>query len=281
MSGQAPALTLTALMSQANVRGRFEQILGQKAAGFISSVINVVNNNKHLQEADPKSVLAAAVVAATLDLPINPNLGYAAIVPYREGGGPPVAQFQMQWKGFVQLGLRTSLYEAMNASEVYEDELEFWNPITGEIRFTPMDKWKFRYEGRTDKIVGYVAYFKLLAGFEKYWYMTVAQIHAHGKRYSKSYSNPKGKWQTDFHSMALKTVIKQLLSKYGILSVDMQTAMRADQATIKPANDDATDFNFTYDDAINVDGGAVEEGSGEEADRGAGRYRQGALMNGT
>lgn len=227
---------VSGLLSQENIKKRFEQVLGKKAPGFMSSIISAVSANKLLKDANPMSIVAAAAVAASLDLPINPSLAFAHIVPY---GGQ--AQFQMGWRGYVQLGMRSGQYRTMNACVVYEGELVSSNRFTGEMYFDESQRI-------SDKIIGYVAYFKLLNGFEKYLYMTVDQAKAHGKKYSKSFDNKNGKWQTDFDAMALKTVLKMLLSKYGILSVEMQTAVQADQAAIK-----TIDGEFDYIDSTSGD----------------------------
>ncbi|MBO8169319.1 MAG: recombinase RecT [Thermoanaerobacteraceae bacterium] len=228
--------TVKGLLSQESYKKRFEEVLGKRAPGFISSLINLVNGNTNLQECIPQTVIASAAVAATLDLPIDPNLGFAYIVPYKVKGVAK-AQFQMGYKGFIQLAMRTGQYKTINAAEVYEGEIKSHNRITGEIEFDFDNK-------QSDKIIGYVAYFKLLNGFEKYLYMTVEEIEAHAKRYSKSYNSSSSPWKTDFHSMALKTVIKRLLSKYGILSIEMQTAVKVDQAVINQVDDNG---NFDYD----------------------------------
>lgn len=216
---------LTALLKQDSVRKRFEDVLGKKAAGFMSSIISATSANKELKNADPLSIVQAAAVAAALDLPINPSLGFAHIVPYKKDG-TPVAQFQMGWKGFVQLGMRTGQYRTINVSIVYEGELVSRNRFTGEIEFDETKR-------TSDKIAGYVAYFKLINGFEKWFYMTAAEAKAHGKRYSQSFNNANSRWQKDFDAMAMKTVIKMLLSKWGILSIEMQTAIQADQSVVK------------------------------------------------
>lgn len=224
--GQQPA-TIQTLLARVDVKKRFEDILGKKAPGFISSIISAVKANRALEEAEPGSVLSAAVIAATLDLPIQNNLGFAAIVPYRDKG-KPVAQFQIMSKGFIQLAMRTGQYQTLNVAEVYDGELISRNRFTGAFLF---DEGKRKPDA---KVIGYVAYFKMVNGFEKSIYWTVEEITAHAKKYSKSYENKNGVWQTNYDAMARKTVIKNLLSKYGILSVDMQlqTALIADQALI-------------------------------------------------
>jgi recombination protein RecT len=171
------------------------------------------------------TIISAAAVAASLDLPVNPSLGFAHIVPYKDNKeGRVIAQFQLGWRGFNQLAMRSGQYKTMNVTQVYEGELIKYNRITGDM--------EFNLEGKTsDVVVGYVAYFKLLNGFEKYWYMTKEEAQKHGKRYSKSYES--GQWTKDFDAMAKKTVIKMLLSKFGILSIEMQKAIETDQAVIK------------------------------------------------
>lgn len=217
--------SLPALLGSVNIKKKFEDILGKKAPGFMSSILSAVNLNAELKNAEPLSVISAAAIAASLDLPINPSLGFAFIVPYKKEG-KPIAQFQMGWKGFVQLAQRTGKYQTLNVSPVCEGELLGINPFTGEIALSHESK-------KSDKIIGYVAYFKLLNGFEKYCYMTKEECEKHGKKYSKSYDKPYSKWQQDFDVMALKTVVKRLLGKWGILSIDMQKALETDQSVIK------------------------------------------------
>ncbi|MBP2657273.1 MAG: rect: recombinase, phage RecT family [Firmicutes bacterium] len=250
--GNMPAKqdSINSLINSVNVKKRFEEILGKKAAGFMSSVINVVNGNSALKACDPMSVIASASIAATLDLPVDPNLGFAYIIPYNGKEGNK-AQFQLGYKGYVQLAMRTGLYKTMNVSEVYEGEIKNTNRITGEIEFD--------FEGKlSEQIIGYVAYFKLINGFEKFLYMTNDELMAHGKKFSKSFHKENGLWKKDPHSMCLKTVLKRLLSKYGILSIEMQTAFRSDQAVV---NQQVDTGEITYD-YIDAEGGAVDEGEG-------------------
>ncbi|MFA6359030.1 MAG: recombinase RecT [Candidatus Omnitrophota bacterium] len=217
--------SLETLLKSINVRSRFDDMLGKKSAGFISSILSIANQSKMLKLADPVTIISAAAVAASLDLPINPSLGFAHIVPYRDGKtGRTIAQFQMGWKGFVQLAMRSGQYKTMNVAVVYEGELKKHDRITGLMDFDLTAK-------SSDNIIGYVAYFKLLNGFEKYCYITKENAEKHGKRYSKSYET--GQWTKDFDAMAKKTTIKQLLSKFGVLSIDMQRAIESDQAVIK------------------------------------------------
>jgi len=224
--------SIEAVLKMPNIKQKFEEMLGKKANAFMSSIISAVHANNSLKMCDPMSVVSSAAVAASLDLPINPSLGFAHIVPYKSDGISK-AQFQMGWKGFVQLAMRSGQYERMNCSEVYEDELDFYNPITGDFKLKEISDWKQRAGSQRDKIVGYVAYFRLLNGFFMYLYMTKGQVEAHGREFSKSFSSEYGNWKKRFDSMAKKTVIKLLLSKFGIMSIEMQKAVQVDQAIVK------------------------------------------------
>lgn len=252
---------LNQLLEKIDIRKKFEDMLGARAAGFLSSIQSAVSTNPALKVCNPMSVISSAAIAATLDLPINASLGFAALVPYRNKEGEQIAQFQMMAKGFIQLAIRTGQYETMNVSEVYEDEIDVWNPITGEIKFTPIEEWKFRDDGKLEKIVGYVAFFKLVNGFRKYLYMTTKQVDAHGKKYSKAYNMNFSLWQKDPHVMRLKTVIKLLLSKYGLMSIEMQKAVEFDQGVAKNLPNKSEAIEVTYPDAP-VDGEPAEDPNG-------------------
>lgn len=261
MGEVATVSSLQGMLNNVSVKKRFEEMLGSKSAGFISSIMTVTNGNAMLQKCDPKTILSASSIAATLDLPINPNLGFAALVPYKtkiDGKFVDVCQFQMQWKGFVQLAMRTGQYKALNASEVYEGELVSRNRITGEITFD--------FEAKTsDKIIGYCAYMKLINGFEKYLYMTVEEIEKHAKKYSKTYAKGYGTWVDNKPAMSLKTVMKMLISKYGILSIDMQqmqTAVLADQSVVNQDEHGNSDYNYG-DNTIDVDVSQIEHVSSD------------------
>ncbi len=235
------------ILAEENVKMRFKEILGKKAPQFMSSIVNVVSASPQLKLCQPNSIIAAAFIAASFDLPIDSNLGFAALVPYDkkfknpdtgQWGKVKVAQFQMMYKGFVQLAIRTGEYEKMNCSEVYQDEIVSYNPITGECEFvTDFSECTQRNRGETNKIIGYYAWFRLKSGFTKELYMSKSDVINHAKKYSQSYrydlsdNKMSSKWSTDFDAMAKKTVIKLLLSKWGILSVDIQRAITDDQKT--------------------------------------------------
>ena len=172
VSNLKPSLGLKALLATDSVKARFESVLKAKSAGFMSSLLSLHSSNPSLAQCAPMAVIQAAAVAASLDLPINPSLGFAYIVPYKNKGVME-PQFQIGAKGFVQLAIRSGQYQTMNVTEVYEGEIETTNRITGEFVFNATGK-------TSDKVVGYAAYLKLLNGFEKYLYMTTEQAEAHG-----------------------------------------------------------------------------------------------------
>lgn len=218
---------LKTLLSGDSVKSRFQEILGKKAPAFISSVLSCVNSNSLLQTAEPQSILNSAVIAATLDLPVNPNLGFAAIVPYNDRQkGMCIAQFQLQYKGLIELCLRSGQFSALIDEVVYEGQLVKKNKFTGEYVFDEDAK-------TSDKVIGYMAYFRLVNGFEKTFYMTLEEVQAHAKKYSQSYKKGFGVWKEDFDIMARKTVLKLLLAKYAPKSIEMQRAITFDQAAIK------------------------------------------------
>jgi recombination protein RecT len=213
---------LKSYFTNPHIQKRFHDVLGKKAQGFMVSVLSIAGQSDLLSKADPASVVNAAMTAATLDLPINQNLGFAYIIPYKGS-----AQFQMGYKGFIQLAQRSKRFETINVTDVREGEIKEFNRLTGEMNFD----WKNDREKLT--VVGYVAYMKLKDGFHKSLYMTVEELKVHGGKYSQTYKKGFGLWKDEFDAMASKTVLKLLLSKYAPLTAEMQTAQLADQAVIK------------------------------------------------
>jgi recombination protein RecT len=245
---QAPAkpqsnqMTVKSLFDREDVKKRFQAMLGKRSASFITSVLQCVASNALLAKCDPASIYQSAAVAATLDLPLNNSLGFAYIVPYntkfQDSKGnwlkKPVAQFQIGYKGYIQLAQRTGQFKSISATEIYEGQLKSQDPLKGFVfDFTAK---------KSDKVIGYASYFELVNGFEKTMYMSVEEIKAHGKRYSKSFDHATGLWKTDFHSMAIKTVLKLLISKYAPLSIDMQNAIDIDQRS-----EDGVDAEYSED----------------------------------
>lgn len=219
----------------ASIKAKFAELLGKRSTQFVTSVLATVNNNNLLTNASWESIYQAAITAATLDLPINPNLGFSYIVPYSGD-----AQFQIGYKGFIQLAQRSGQFKTINVSDVREGEIEEFDRLTGQIKFS----WIQDDQERIKKpIVGYVSYFELLNGFSKLQYMTKAELENHGQTFSKSYNTKSkktgeytGLWRTNFDAMAKKTVLKLLLSKFAPLSTAMEMAITHDQAIIKGDN---------------------------------------------
>lgn len=208
------------------VRKRTEELLGKRSGQFITSVTAMVNADNKLAECEPTSLFMAALTAAALDLPVNKNLAFAHIVPYKNTkAGVTEAQFQMGWKGYVQLAQRTGQYKTIAATEVYEGQLTDEDPLAGNTY-----DWKAK---TSDTVIGYVAKFKLTTGFEKELYMSMADIKKHAGKYSQAYKSGYGPWKDNFDAMALKTVIKLLISKWGPMSVEMQRAVEVDSSVIK------------------------------------------------
>ena len=256
-------VSVSSITQNPAVAKRFSDILGKKSAGFISSLVSL-SKTKALAVAEPNTVVASALVAASLDLPIVPTLGFAAIVPFYDSKKKQtLAQFQIMTKGLIQLAQRSGQYKTINVAPVYEGDIKSNNRFTGEIEFNTdniPDKGK--------EPIGYVAYMQLTNGFDKYLYMTTEELKQHGLRFSQTFKKGFGLWKDNFDAMAKKTVLKLLLSKFGPLSVDtqMQLALQADQAAIRldnVADTDIADATMEYID--NVEEVGIEENS-EEVD---------------
>ena len=247
MSEVAPTniKTISTFINSNSIKAKFTEILGKKANGFIASLLSVVNNNELLKKADQNSIYTAALMAASLELPINPNLGLAYIVPYKGK-----AQFQLGYRGFKQLAQRSGQFLAINETDVRKGEIKNYDRLSGQIEF----EWNQDITKRLKlPVVGYVSYFKLLNGFESTLYMTVEELQAHAKKYSQTYKKYNtGLWKDEFDGMAKKTVSKLNLSKNAPLSIDLQRATIADQAVIKEfdpnKNEDAVIIDADYVD---------------------------------
>lgn len=216
---------VTRYIKDENVGKRINELLKDRAPQFTTTLMAALNSNKALNNCEPQSVVTAALTAASMDLPINQNLGFAYLIPYKNKDGD-VCQFQMGYKGFIQLAQRSGYYKTINATEVREGEIAKIDRLSGEIEFDWIEDEKEREKA---KIIGYVAYLKLLNGFEKSLYWSVEKCKAHATRFSKSFKFGGGLWKDDFESMAIKTVLKQLISKYGPLNTQLQEAIVKDQ----------------------------------------------------
>lgn len=228
-----------------NVKGKFEELMGSKtkSSNFITSVLQVAASNDLLKKADPGTVYHAAITAATIELPINNQLGFAYIVPFNNSKkGIVEAQFMIGYKGLIQLALRSGQFKTISATPIYEGQLIAENPLTGfEFDFTVKGK---------GKPIGFASYFKLINGFEKTMYASIQEVEKHASKYSQTFKKGFGIWKDDFESMAQKTVLKLLLSKYAPLSIEMQKAIQVDQSVIN--DESATDITYVDNEAVEV-----------------------------
>lgn len=246
-----------AMLDGEKMRSRFDELLGKRAPQFISSVVSLVNADKNMQQAffeSPMSVIQSALKAATFDLPIDQNLGYAYIVPFRNKG-TMTATFILGWKGMHQLALRTGAYKTINVVDIHEGELKSYNRLTEEVDIV--------FEEDEDKrealpIIGYVGYYKLVNGAEKTIYMTNKQIENHEKKNRKGDYMGKG-WRDDWDAMARKTVYRRLIGKWGVMSIDYQS--HSDGVAL--ANQMQDEYNLENDNVIEGEYTEINEETGE------------------
>lgn len=231
-------MTAKSLFSRDDVKQRFYDMLGRRADQFMTSVLQIVASNDLLKKADPWSIYQSAAMAATLDLPLNNSIGVAYIIPYntkqKDGSYKTVAQFQIGYKGFIQLAIRSGQFKRIEVCKVYEtdEEKDVYDRLTSFFK-------KGNPEG---KVIGYASYFQLLNGFEKTHYMSNEELKQHAGKYSQTAKKGFGQWKENYESMAEKTVLKLLLSKYAPLSVEMQKAVVSDQAVIHDAENDTVEY---------------------------------------
>ena len=212
-------------------------VLREKKNSFVSNVVALVSNSTALQACEPLSIIYAGIKATALDLPLDQNLGFAYVIPYKDNkANKTVAQFQIGYRGLIQLAQRSGQFETINVRDVREGEIISEDFVSGKIQFE-----KLKENREQAKIIGYVAYFKLINGFEKMSYWTIEEIHQHGKKFSQTFKKGYGLWNDDFEAMAKKTVIKLLLSKYAPMSVDMVGAIKSDQSVISDKGEEYID----------------------------------------
>ena len=219
-------LGVKALIKSEAIQKSFNDVLKDKATSFTTNVLSLVNNDSYLAQSEPMSIITGAMTAATLDLPLDKNLGYAYLVPFKNGNVQK-AQFILGYKGYIQLAQRSGRYKALNVTPVYEGELISWNRLTEEIDFDPEKRV-------SDVVIGYCGHFELLNGFKKTVYWTKQEVENHRMKHNKARDKKtlNGVWASDYDSMACKTVLRNLLSKWGILSIEMQTAEIRDERTM-------------------------------------------------
>ena len=225
---------IAAFLAKEAVKANVESVVGVKdSQRFISSVVSAVQTNPGLAECTNQSILSAALLGHSLNLPQSPQIGMFYFVPYEDKKkGIKEAQFQLSYRGMLQLAMRSGQYKTIHVTDIKQGELSSYNPIEDEYEFAPEIDINKRIKLPT---IGYYAFFELINGAKKGIYWSKEQMDAHAKKYSASYRNgySNSLWQSDFDAMAKKTMLRQLISKWGIMSVEMERAYVGDQAVIR------------------------------------------------
>ena len=249
---QPPRLGLTAYLTQDAVKDQISKVVGGKdGQRFISSIISAVNTNPALQQCTNQSILSGALLGEALKLSPSPQLGQFYLVPYEDKDRGKVAQFQLGYKGYIQLAIRSGQYKKLNVLAIKEGELVRFDPLNEEIEVKLIEDEEVREQAAT---IGYYAMFEYVNGFKKAIYWSRTKMEAHALKYSPGYKRDKQKgtawtfWSKDFDGMAYKTMLRQLISKWGIMSIEMTMAMDSDMAVI---NEDGTkNYVETEEDVI-------------------------------
>lgn len=233
-----PKQTFSAFLATDAMKKKINEMVGGKdGQQFVTAIISAVSTNPQLAECENSSIVSAALLGQALKLSPSPQLGQYYIVPFNNSErGCKVAQFQLGYKGYIQLAIRSGQYKKINVLAIKEGELIEYDPLNEEIKVNLIEDEELREQAET---IGYYAMFEYMNGFRKTIYWTKQKMEAHALKYSKGYKAKKGYtfWEKDFDGMAYKTMLRQLISKWGIMSVDMQTAMEKDMAVIKENGD--------------------------------------------
>ena len=242
---------MTAYLTQDSVKQQINNVIGGKnGTRFITSIVSAVQTNPALQECTNQSILSAALLGETLNLSPSPQLSYFYMVPFNDTKrGCKVAQFQIGYKGLIQLAIRSGQYKKINVLSIKKGELEYFDPLNEEIKVKLMvDDWNAREQAET---IGYYAMFELTNGFQKAMYWSKEQMENHALTYSQGYKAKKGYtfWEKSFDRMAEKTMLKQLLSRWGIMSTELMQAIDADETVI---NEDGTKNYVETEEIIDV-----------------------------
>lgn len=268
---QSVTALVNSMLDRDGIRRRFDELLGKRAPQFISSIVSMVNADKNMQQAfheSPMTVIQSALKAATFDLPIDQNLGYAYIVPFKNykkdlDAKKMEATFILGWKGMHQLALRTGAYKTINVVDVREGELKRYDRLTEEVT---IDFIEDEDEREAAPVIGYVGYYRLVNGAEKTIYMSVKAIEAHEKKFRKGEYQGKG-WRDDWDAMARKTVYRILIGKWGVMSIDYQTRDEGKQLADVMSDDvkaEAALSGVEYSE-VDTETGEVAKGTSEEA----------------
>ena len=233
-----PKQTFSAFLATDAMKKKINEMVGGKdGQQFVTAIISAVSTNPQLAECENSSIVSAALLGQALKLSPSPQLGQYYIVPFNNSDrGCKVAQFQLGYTGYIQLAIRSGQYKKINVLAIKEGELIEYDPLNEEIKVNLIEDEELREQAET---IGYYAMFEYMNGFRKTIYWTKQKMEAHALKYSKGYKAKKGYtfWEKDFDGMAYKTMLRQLISKWGIMSVDMQTAMEKDMAVIKENGD--------------------------------------------
>ena len=260
LTNPKPRLSLAAFLNAENVVCNIDQALGKdNRQRFITGVISAVNTNPSLSECTNQSILSAALLGEALKLSPSPQLGHYYMVPFNDREKGKVAQFQLGYKGYIQLALRSGQYKKLNVLAIKEGELVRFDPLNEEIEVNLIEDEEQREAAAT---MGYYAMFEYLNGFRKAIYWSKAKMESHALKYSKGYQAKKGYtfWEKDFDGMAYKTMLRQLISKWGIMSIDMQMAFESDMAVVR---EDGTKEYVDAADVIDAEATVVDAGTPE------------------
>jgi recombination protein RecT len=245
-------LGLSAYLTQDAVKNHINNVIGGKdGQRFISAIVSATTTNPALQECTNQSILSAALLGESLKLSPSPQLGQYYLVPYNDNKKGKVAQFQLGYKGYIQLALRSGYYKKLNVFAIKKGELIRFDPLNEEIEVKLIEDDTEREQAET---TGYYAMFEYLNGFRKAIYWSKEKMEAHATKYSPGFAADKRKgtsytfWSKDFDGMAYKTMLRQLISKWGIMSIEMQTAFDADYAVIN--EDGSKNYVETESDVI-------------------------------
>lgn len=231
---------LKATLNAPSVKAKFEEMLGKRAPQFMTSITSVVGNNTLLQKADVNSIVMGAATAASMDLPLNPNLGYAALVPFNSKDGC-FAQLQIMTKGYVELFIRSGQCKSLICEVVRKGELVKKNKFTGEYVFDESKR-------ESDEIIGVMSAFELVNGYKKVEYMTVQEVKDHAQKFSQAYRRNAAIWKDNWEEMMKKSCLKRLLVRWAPKSIEMQQMVMFDQAVVKGDISDMNNAQAVYAD---------------------------------
>lgn len=251
-----------AMLENTRTQEYLTNVLGEKKQTFVSNMVALVSSNKALSECDPSTIMFSCLKATALGLAVDPSLGLAWVLPYRDNkNNTTVATFQLGAKAYIQLALRTAQYKKINVRDVRQGEIVGEDFVSGDMQFKKLEK-----DREKAPIVGYVAMFELINGFSKQLYMSVEELDAHAKRFSQTYRKGYGLWSDKEMrgSMMEKTILKRLLSKYGVLSVEMEQAIKSDSAVLGENN--SVRYIDNEEDAIDLEKAAAVQKAFEDFD---------------